>query len=106
MYLKVLIVSFLVLLLGALIGFLGFPMLFQELVKRVSGLRILKEHFSISFSIFKSINLKPGSESRQLWQQLPFPLIFKIYVFNVSNPEEVEAGGKPKLEEVGPLVFE
>ncbi|KAL7736287.1 hypothetical protein ACLKA6_002956 [Drosophila palustris] len=87
MYLKVIIVSFVVLLLGALIGFLGFPLLFQELVKR-------------------SINLKPGSESRQLWQQLPFPMIFKIYVFNVSNPEQVEAGDKPKLEEVGPLVFE
>lgn len=36
MYLQVLIVSFVLVLLGALVGFLGFPMLFEELVKRVS----------------------------------------------------------------------
>ncbi|XP_034102036.1 sensory neuron membrane protein 1-like [Drosophila albomicans] len=87
MYLKVVVVSFVVLLLGALIGFLAFPMLFQELVKR-------------------SVNLKPGSETRQMWEKLPFPMIFKLYVFNVSNPQEIEAGGKPRLQEVGPLVFE
>lgn len=36
MYLQVLIVSFVLVLLGALVGFLGFPLLFEELVKRVS----------------------------------------------------------------------
>lgn len=36
MYLQVLIVSFMLALLGALVGFLAFPLLFEELVKRVS----------------------------------------------------------------------
>lgn len=36
MYVQVIIVSFMLLLLGALIGFLGFPLLFEELVQRVS----------------------------------------------------------------------
>lgn len=36
MYLQVLIVSFMLVLLGALLGFLGFPLLFEELVKQVS----------------------------------------------------------------------
>ncbi|XP_070066704.1 sensory neuron membrane protein 1 [Drosophila virilis] len=87
MYLKVIIVSFVVLLLGALIGFLAFPMLFKELVKR-------------------SVNLKPGSETRQLWEKMPFPLTFKIYVFNVTNAQDIEMGGKPKLQEVGPFVYD
>ncbi|XP_030557984.1 sensory neuron membrane protein 1-like [Drosophila novamexicana] len=87
MYLKVIIVSFVVLLLGALIGFLAFPLLFKELVKR-------------------SVNLKPGSETRQLWEKMPFPLTFKIYVFNVTNAQDIEMGGKPKLQEVGPFVYD
>lgn len=36
MYVQVIIVSFMLLLLGALVGFLGFPLLFEELVQRVS----------------------------------------------------------------------
>ncbi|XP_030240212.1 sensory neuron membrane protein 1-like [Drosophila navojoa] len=87
MYLKVMIVSFVIVLLGALIGFLAFPMIFKQLIKR-------------------SVNLKPGSETRQLWEKMPFPLSFKIYVFNVTNSVNIEAGGKPQLEEVGPFVYE
>lgn len=54
----------------------------------------------------QNVNLKPGSETRQLWQQLPFPMGFRIYVFNVTNAQEVEEGGMPQLQELGPLVFE
>lgn len=43
---------------------------------------------------------------REMYDALPFPLIFKIYLFNVLNPDDVMNGGKPKLEEVGPYVFE
>ncbi|XP_001986282.2 sensory neuron membrane protein 1 [Drosophila grimshawi] len=54
----------------------------------------------------RSVNLKPGSETRQMWEKLPFPMIFKIYIFNVTNAREIEMGGKPKLQEVGPFVYE
>ncbi|KAH8394614.1 hypothetical protein KR222_000056 [Zaprionus bogoriensis] len=87
MYLKVIVVSFLLLLLGAVVGFLGFPLVFEELVRR-------------------NVHLKPGSETRQLWQHLPFPLSFRIYVFNVTNAREIEQGGRPQLQELGPLVFD
>lgn len=43
---------------------------------------------------------------RDMYNELPFPLIYKIYLFHVLNPDEVMKGGKPKFEERGPYVFE
>lgn len=43
---------------------------------------------------------------RDMYNELPFPLIFKVYLFHVLNPDEVMKGGKPKFEERGPYVFE
>lgn len=54
----------------------------------------------------QQVNLKPGTDIRTMWQNIPFPLEFKIYVFNITNLEEVIAGGKPKVQEIGPYIFE
>lgn len=43
---------------------------------------------------------------RDMYDALPFPLIFKVYIFNVLNPDEVMQGNKPSFEEIGPYVFE
>lgn len=43
---------------------------------------------------------------RDMFTEVPFPLDFKIYLFNVTNKEEVIVGGKPHLQEVGPYYFE
>lgn len=56
--------------------------------------------------ISKALQLSVGSETREIYLKPPFPLLFKVYLFNVTNPEEVTSGGKPKLEEVGPYIFE
>ncbi|KAJ9594586.1 hypothetical protein L9F63_027430, partial [Diploptera punctata] len=34
------------------------------------------------------------------------PFIFKVYLFNVTNPMEIQNGGKPRLSEIGPYVYE
>lgn len=44
--------------------------------------------------------------SRDMFEELPFPVDYRVYVFNISNPDEVMAGGKPKLQEIGPYYFE
>lgn len=41
-----------------------------------------------------------------MYDELPFPLIHKIYIFNITNPDEVHTGGKPNLQEIGPYVFQ
>lgn len=52
------------------------------------------------------INLKPGSEIRQMFTKVPFALDFKVYMFNVTNPMEIQNGALPALQEVGPFCFE
>lgn len=54
----------------------------------------------------KQVALKDGSEMRDLWSNLPFPMDFKIYLFNVTNPNEITAGEKPILKEVGPFFYD
>lgn len=43
---------------------------------------------------------------RDMFTEVPFPLDFKIYLFNITNKDEVQTGGKPKLQQVGPYYFE
>lgn len=50
--------------------------------------------------------MEEGTESYEMFINVPFPLKFSAYVFNVENPEEVQTGAKPIVKEVGPYVFE
>ena len=55
---------------------------------------------------FQNINLQPGTELREMWSNFPDPVGFKVYLFNVTNPTEIQKGEKPALREVGPYVYE
>ena len=42
---------------------------------------------------------------RGIWSELPFPMVDKYYIFNVTNSEAIANGEKPIVQEVGPFVY-
>ncbi|KAK6621164.1 hypothetical protein RUM43_011470 [Polyplax serrata] len=59
----------------------------------------------VKLQIGKIKGLSPGTESRDFWEKIPFAFDFKIYLFNVTNYLEVQKGGVPQLEEIGPYYY-
>ncbi|CAB0034284.1 unnamed protein product [Trichogramma brassicae] len=73
--------------LGILVGWVFFPMLLEQ-------------------QTHAQVNLKEGGEMRDIWSKFPFPLEFKVFLFNITNPDEIEKGEKPRVQQVGPYFFE
>ncbi|XP_013112608.1 sensory neuron membrane protein 2 isoform X3 [Stomoxys calcitrans] len=53
----------------------------------------------------ESVVITDGSEQYQRFVELPQPLTFKVYIFNVTNPMKVQQGAIPIVQEVGPYVY-
>lgn len=50
--------------------------------------------------------IEKGSETFEKWKQLPIPVYYRYYFFNVSNPLEIErSGAKPIVNEIGPFTY-
>ncbi|CAL4230381.1 unnamed protein product [Meganyctiphanes norvegica] len=54
----------------------------------------------------KQMQLKPGSSTYDAWSMTPYPLLMYLYFYNITNPEEYQQGGKIRVEEVGPIVYQ
>jgi hypothetical protein len=50
--------------------------------------------------------LVKGTEAYERWRKMPVALCFNIYLFNVTNPDDVQNGANPVVQEVGPYVYE
>lgn len=60
----------------------------------------------VRFFMKKELVLKPGTEFFNIWKDLPIPIYQKVYIFNITNPDEFSnKGAKPILQEIGPYVF-
>ncbi|GFY55083.1 platelet glycoprotein 4 [Trichonephila inaurata madagascariensis] len=60
----------------------------------------------VRFFMKNELVLKEGKEFYDIWKELPIPIYQKIYIFNITNPEEYEnEGAKPIVQELGPYVF-
>jgi len=72
----------------------------------LTGIVLVCTSGQIFTAIYNSqLVLSPTSASFAMWQKLP-PLTAKIYLFNVTNAEQVTKHGElPKVEEVGPFCF-
>ena len=54
---------------------------------------------------FQEIRIINNTDTYKAWKDFPLPIYLSIYLFNITNAEEVNKGGKPKLQEVGPYVY-
>ncbi|KAJ3662456.1 hypothetical protein Zmor_006804 [Zophobas morio] len=59
----------------------------------------------IKNEIFKNVRLIRGTEQYDRFLEIPFPVSFKVFVFNVENPNEIISGQKPVVKEIGPFVY-
>ncbi|CRK91548.1 CLUMA_CG005205, isoform A [Clunio marinus] len=60
----------------------------------------------LRFVLKLKMQLKKGSLMRTMFDVIPFPLVFKIHVFNITNPDAIMRGEKPIVADIGPYVFE
>ncbi|KAJ8871779.1 hypothetical protein PR048_028119 [Dryococelus australis] len=54
----------------------------------------------------QKVVLVDDSPAFERWRRLPQPLVTKFYLFNVTNPDEVQNGSRPVLHELGPYVYD
>lgn len=59
----------------------------------------------INTALHEQLVIKEGSKAYNMWKSTPVPLSLKLYVFNLTNPEDFQNGSKPVLQEVGPYVW-
>lgn len=83
--------------------------LISGVIALVMGL--LMGYFVIPYKIWEGVmkesKLIQGNNPRYNgWAKVPIPLYQRIYLFNVTNPEKVNQGEKPILEQLGPYVFQ
>lgn len=84
-------------------GILGGIILLLGLVLMVAGKGLLQG------AILKSMALKEGSGRTETWlmpEKMNVRAHLTGYGFHVENPDEVVAGAKPRLKEVGPFVYQ
>lgn len=56
--------------------------------------------------LHKNLYLEEGKEAYEKWKKTPIPVTFKVYIFNITNPEEVMRDGEmANVNEIGPYVF-
>uniref|UniRef100_A0A1L8DJS2 Sensory neuron membrane protein 2 n=1 Tax=Nyssomyia neivai TaxID=330878 RepID=A0A1L8DJS2_9DIPT len=82
------VIGFVLFLLGVILGWAVFPPLVRQ-------------------QIIDNVVLdREGTEQWDRFVELPQPLLFKVYIFNVTNPDEViNNQALPVVEEIGPYIY-
>lgn len=102
-------ISLIVMLFSSILGFAVVPNVIKSKIKNVGKAateEVISNYNCLFHSFVQGLMLKPGSEIRKLWTKVPFPVDFKIYVFNVTNPDAVMRGQIPHVQQIGPYMFE
>ncbi|VUZ44067.1 unnamed protein product [Hymenolepis diminuta] len=55
--------------------------------------------------IYGNVAITPSSSVYSQWVSPDTPILFSIYLFNITNQKEIEKGGKPRVQQLGPYVY-
>lgn len=62
---------------------------------------------NVTVGLLQSLQLQSDSEALRLWQSRPVALLTRVYLWNLTNADQVSAGlESPSFVEVGPYVYE
>ncbi|KAJ8922400.1 hypothetical protein NQ315_004345 [Exocentrus adspersus] len=67
------------------------------------GLKVFPD--VVTNKIWEAKILTENTEQWDLFMEVPFPFTFKIYIFDVQNPEGILQGQKPVVKEAGPYIY-
>lgn len=59
----------------------------------------------VKWRIRSRMAIQPGSDFYPKWLEMPVPMEFRIYIFEVTNPAQVLRGQNPLVKERGPYFF-
>jgi len=59
----------------------------------------------INNQIEEEVQLKNGTDTWDKWSEIPIPIYLNFHTFDVTNPDEVEAGALPIFKENGPYAY-
>ncbi|KAK4872735.1 hypothetical protein RN001_014764 [Aquatica leii] len=87
---KCFIVPLVIGLIVLLVGILMVTVIFPNLIEK---------------EVVSNVELKDGTLQWYRFREIPFPFNFNVYLFAITNKDEVLAGKKPQVREVGPFVY-
>ncbi|XP_063225530.1 protein peste-like [Bacillus rossius redtenbacheri] len=58
-----------------------------------------------SLIINETMVVSPDCVRYEPWRKSQYPLTFRVYLFNWTNPEEYPGGGRPRVVETGPYTY-
>jgi len=85
---------------------INLALLVMCILSGLAGLAYLGFDPLVRSIVLKKLVLSNTSETFHIWEDPPISPHFKVYFFNLSNPEEVFSGKeKPHLVEIGPYTY-
>lgn len=98
-------------LLSAIFGFINWRFIVPWIIDinvnqvKLQSFNLSKLQIETIILFGQQIILKRGTDQFDRWLDIPQPLFFKVYIFNVSNPKEIANGEIPIVKEIGPFIY-
>ncbi|XP_045125835.1 scavenger receptor class B member 1-like [Portunus trituberculatus] len=55
--------------------------------------------------VLRGITLSEGSDKDHMWRAAEVDVLYSVYVFNLTNPDQFMQGARPRVQELGPYVY-